>query len=143
MLIGLSVAGTAAALEEDERYSLGTAATAGASTQALASSSLDYVTGSTGADTANQTILKRALVGAATGATATKMAYNPKTNIEPKNVTSDKSAAIEASAGTAFAERGKKTKKNKKGHRPPGWDKGKKTGWGDSDVPPGHAKKNK
>jgi hypothetical protein len=25
--------------------------------------------------------------------------------------------------------------------RPPGWDKGKKTGWGDCDVPPGQAKK--
>ncbi|MBI2678894.1 MAG: hypothetical protein HYX28_08935 [Candidatus Koribacter versatilis] len=27
------------------------------------------------------------------------------------------------------------------GNRPPGWDKGKKTGWGDCDVPPGQAKK--
>ena len=26
-------------------------------------------------------------------------------------------------------------------HRPPGWDKGKKKGWGDCDVPPGQAKK--
>lgn len=25
--------------------------------------------------------------------------------------------------------------------RPPGWSKGKKTGWGDCDVPPGQAKK--
>jgi len=25
--------------------------------------------------------------------------------------------------------------------RPPGWDKGRKTGWGDCDVPPGQAKK--
>jgi hypothetical protein len=25
--------------------------------------------------------------------------------------------------------------------RPPGWDKGKKKGWGDCDVPPGQAKK--
>jgi Ni/Co efflux regulator RcnB len=25
--------------------------------------------------------------------------------------------------------------------RPPGWDKGKKTGWGNCDVPPGQAKK--
>jgi hypothetical protein len=25
--------------------------------------------------------------------------------------------------------------------RPPGWDKGKKTGWGDCNVPPGQAKK--
>jgi hypothetical protein len=25
--------------------------------------------------------------------------------------------------------------------RPPGWDKGKKTGWGDCDVPPGQVKK--
>jgi len=26
-------------------------------------------------------------------------------------------------------------------NHPPGWDKGKKTGWGDCDVPPGQAKK--
>lgn len=26
-------------------------------------------------------------------------------------------------------------------HRPPGWDRGRKTGWGDRDVPPGQAKK--
>jgi hypothetical protein len=26
--------------------------------------------------------------------------------------------------------------------RPPGWSKGKKTGWGDCDLPPGQAKKN-
>jgi len=25
-------------------------------------------------------------------------------------------------------------------HQPPGWNKGKKTGWGHCDVPPGHAK---
>jgi len=25
--------------------------------------------------------------------------------------------------------------------RPPGWDRGRKTGWGDCDVPPGQAKK--
>jgi hypothetical protein len=136
--IGLFIAGTAAA-SDDERYSVGTAATAGASTQVLASSGLDYVTGSTGSDTPSQTILKRALVGAATGATATTMAYQPKTNIQPKNVSND--TAIEALTDTASAERGKKGKKHKKGHRPPGWDKGKKTGWGDSDVPPGLAKK--
>lgn len=142
VLIGLSFAGTAVA-SDDEKYSVGTAAAAGASTQVLASSGLDYVTGSTGADTPSQTILKRALVGAATGATATKMAYEPKTNIEPKNVPSDEPAVIQAAkASTASLDRGKKSKKgkgkNKKGHRPPGWGKGKKTGWGDSDVPPGH-----
>lgn len=26
-------------------------------------------------------------------------------------------------------------------HRPPGWSKGKKTGWGNCDLPPGQAKK--
>lgn len=26
-------------------------------------------------------------------------------------------------------------------HRPAGWDRGRKTGWGDRDVPPGQAKK--
>ncbi len=28
-----------------------------------------------------------------------------------------------------------------KGERPPGWSEGKKTGWGDCDLPPGQAKK--
>ena len=28
-----------------------------------------------------------------------------------------------------------------KGERPPGWSQGKKTGWGDCDLPPGQAKK--
>lgn len=48
----------------------------------------------------------------------------------------------------AWADKGGNKDKNKdKGHsandsgRPPGWDKGKKTGWGDCDVPPGQAKK--
>ncbi len=27
------------------------------------------------------------------------------------------------------------------GNQPPGWSKGKKTGWGDCDLPPGQAKK--
>ena len=35
----------------------------------------------------------------------------------------------------------KKEKKDWKGDKPPGWSKGKKTGWGDSMVPPGLAKK--
>jgi hypothetical protein len=26
-------------------------------------------------------------------------------------------------------------------HRPPGWDRGKKVGWGNCNVPPGQAKK--
>ncbi|GEM_PF-3798138 len=138
ILIGVSLAASAAA-SDDDRYSAGTAAATGASTQVLASTALDYATGSSGAsDSPAQTILKRALVGATTGATATAMSYEPKTNIQPKNVPGDEVAA--AAASTEPYSR-VKNKKWKKGHRPPGWDKGKKTGWGDSDVPPGLAKK--
>ena len=36
---------------------------------------------------------------------------------------------------------GYKNKKHKQKDRPYGWDQGKKTGWGDDDVPPGQAKK--
>lgn len=93
-------------------------------------------------DTPAQTVLKRALVGAVTGATATSMSNKPATNFQPDNPAKETPAAFAAAKDDASGRHGKKHKKNKKGHRPPGWDKGKKTGWGDSDVPPGLAKKN-
>ena len=142
-LIGVALAGSAAA-SDDDRYSAGTAAATGASTQVLASTGLDYATNSSDVtDSPSQTILKRALVGAATGAVATKMSYEPKANFVPENVSDGQSAATEVSAASALRASGKKSKKPKKekGHRPPGWDKGKKIGWDGSDVPPGHAKK--
>lgn len=139
MIMGMMLTGSAMA-SDDKRYSAGTAAVTGASTQVLASTALDAVTGSGGAtDTPSQTILKRALVGATTGAVATKMSYEPKTNIQSSNVSEAASVVATTTSVASLSE--KRGKKSKKGHRPPGWDKGKKTGWGDSDVPPGQARK--
>src|SRR5262245_53958076 len=85
MIVGLSLAGVSSA-EEERKHSAGTAAAAGASTQVLASTALDYTTNSGEAtDSPTQKILKRALVGAATGAAATGMSYEPQTNVEAKN----------------------------------------------------------
>ena len=60
-------------------------------------------------DETNKKILKDAIVGAVTGATATEA-----TKEDPKE--------------------------SAEGHRPPGWDKGKKEGWNGGDEPPGFAK---
>ncbi len=61
-----------------------------------------------------------------------------------------KERSTKSKASHSDTDKTKKTKKTK-GHetaaqdktgddRPAGWDKGKKTGWGDCDVPPGQAK---
>ena len=68
---------------------------------------------------ANKKILKDAVVGAVTGATATEA-----TKGDLKGPDKDKKH---------------KKDKPKDGHRPPGWDKGKKVGWGGKDMPPGLA----
>ncbi len=47
------------------------------------------------------------------------------------------------SAETIFRQVKDNDKKGKNGKRPPGWDKGKKTGWGDRNVPPGQARKDR
>ncbi len=45
-------------------------------------------------------------------------------------------------AGVALEHRqGKPAVLGTAAQQPPGWDKGRKTGWGDCDVPPGQAKK--
>lgn len=87
----------------------------------------------------NNKILKDALVGAVTGAVAaeaTKEDGVPATNISPANKSKKEEAGEERKGKKA-----KKAKKEKK--RPYGWDQGKKTGWGESDVPPGQKKKNR
>ena len=82
----------------------------------------------------NNKILKDAVVGAVTGAVAVEA-----TKDEP-------SPAAGAPATPAEEKHHKHKNFTQKHHkdkkRPYGWDQGKKTGWGDSDVPPGQAKKN-
>ena len=82
----------------------------------------------------NKKILKDAIVGAITGVAAVEATKDD--------------AAVSSAAGKAekTEKDGKGPKKNfgkkkKDKKRPYGWDQGKKTGWGDSDVPPGLAKK--
>ena len=99
----------------------------------------------------NKLILKRAVQGAVTGAVAAEFS---------KDDGGKKSGDSGAFGGIADAltkksssqsdedndeddyddEQGKKHKhkKSKEGWRPPGWDRGKKVGWGGGDVPPGH-----
>lgn len=87
-------------------------------------------------DDTNKKILRDAIQGAITGAVATE-------------ATKDEPAAAASAGGAAEKEKASKhakknfSKKDKLSRRPPGWDKGKKTGWGDSDVPPGLEKKSK
>ena len=103
-------------------------------------------------DEENKQILKDALVGAVTGAVAVEA-----TNNTPKTVEAAAESPTEVDKHKHWWK-GKKNFKEKKRHhhdedkdenhehrkdkkRPHGWDMGKKTGWGDKDVPPGHAKK--
>ena len=101
-------------------------------------------------DEENKKILKDAIVGAVTGAVAVE-------------ATKDEKAPAPAPAATTAPGEAKKNFWHKKRHhheddddddqgehhhkkdkkRPHGWDMGKKTGWGDKDVPPGLAKKEK
>jgi hypothetical protein len=79
----------------------------------------------------NKQILKDALAGAVTGAVAVEATKNTPSAVEAKK----------ADATTTNIEpKHSQKNKSKEGHRPPGWDKGKKTGWGGADVPPGQQK---
>jgi hypothetical protein len=90
-----------------------------------------------------KTVLKRAVQGAITGAVAAEFA---KDDGDDKKSDGDGGGIGDALSSLAGGDQdeddhdgGKsKHKKSKEGHRPPGWDRGKKTGWGDGDVPPGH-----
>ena len=89
-------------------------------------------------DDQNKKILKDAVVGAVTGAVAVEA-----TKDEPK---ASESASTTPSAADSERSRDKHknfSHKHKDKKRPHGWDMGKKTGWGDSDVPPGLAKKDR
>lgn len=111
------------------------------------------------------TTLKRAFTGAATGAIAAKTSGGRD---EPADdaaavladwLKTTKDENLNAKALAAKAERKKREHDDDdgheghkhhgdgdhgmdaEGHRPPGWSKGKKKGWGDGDMPPGLMKK--
>lgn len=82
----------------------------------------------------NKKILKDAIVGAITGAVSTEATKE------------DSVAGVAASEADVHKHEKKKNKNfshkdKKEKRRPHGWDMGKKTGWGNKDVPPGLAKK--
>ena len=93
----------------------------------------------------NKVILKRAVQGAVTGAVAAEFAKDD--GKENKGSDSDAAESIaDALTTKSSSENGEdddshgkkhKHKKSKEGWRPPGWDKGKKTGWEGGDEPPG------
>lgn len=78
-------------------------------------------------DDANRKILRDAAVGAATGVAAVE-----GTKDEPKG-------SVQAQNGEPRKDHDKDGAR-RKGHRPPGWDKGKKEGWNGGDTPPGFKK---
>ncbi len=86
----------------------------------------------------NKKILKDAIVGALTGAVATEAS---KDGVSSQSTTKAVTDALSSSSDKESDKQDKvkknfgKKKKIKK--RPYGWDQGKKTGWGDGDVPPG------
>jgi hypothetical protein len=95
----------------------------------------------------NRRILKDAVVGAVTGAVATEASKDERTSeVAPTGAFQETPSGKDKK----LHPHGKDEKRNKKkgwgwrkrqGHRPPGWDRGEKTGWGDSDIPPGLARK--
>ncbi len=82
-------------------------------------------------DEAGKEVLKDAIIGAITGAAATEATTDSTTVAENKGGEAKKNFTVKRS----------KKDKSRKGSCPPGWDKGKKTGWGGKDLPPGLAKK--
>ena len=96
---------------------------------------------------ANKKILKDAIVGAVTGAVAVEATKEgapivsealPVTAVEDSGVKRHQYRDKKHHPKKNFHEKKKKDKK-----RPHGWDMGKKTGWGDKDVPPGLAGKDR
>jgi len=95
-----------------------------------------------------KTILKRAVQGAITGAVAAEFAKDDGKDGGSKD--SGDGGGISEAVGRLAGHEDEdgdhdddhghkhKHKKSKEDHRPPGWDRGKKTGWGGGDVPPGH-----
>lgn len=128
----------------EDQDKAGEGAMVGASTQVLTSTSLDYVTNPDGLpEDPNKVVLKRAVVGAVTGATAASMTADSNSSKVDVGVAakSDENTTLKLSVNEEHKSKKKWKWKFWERSRPPGWDRGKKTGWGDSDVPPGLANK--
>ncbi len=98
-----------------------------------------------------KTILKRAVQGAITGAVAAEFAKDDGKDDGSKDSGDGGGIGEVVEKLTGNEDENdddhdddddgwdkSKHKKSKEDHRPPGWDRGKKTGWGGGDVPPGH-----
>jgi hypothetical protein len=94
-------------------------------------------------DDANKKVLKDAVQGALTGAVAAEATKDEAPAPEAATAGGAPSKDREKKAAGKAHGKGRKDKDHKDKDRPHGWDQGKKTGWGDSDVPPGLAKKGK
>ena len=160
IVLGLTAQGNFI-LAEDSDGGLGTAgqgAVVGASTQVVTSTALDALTapqpqyvrvqGPDGQyywqevhqqESATSKILKRAITGAVTGAVAASMSKDSKEG-STSFITNTKATKILDEAQKVAKAKGKNSKED---FRPPGWDKGRKEGWNDGDIPPGLRGKNK
>ena len=131
----LALASQAFAKEDDSSNQAATGAVVGAGTNVLAGAALDSLTGSSQTTVdPNKAILKQAVQGAITGAVAAGVAGGEDKG-SGESVTS--TATTIATNVTPKNKKWDKHKKTKEGHHPPGWDRGKKVGWGEGDTPPG------
>lgn len=133
--------------EDQTDSNVGTAMATGASANVLSEAAIDYTTGSNiSQDPWWKRALKRAMSGAASGAAAVKTSSeiadedaSEAADVSQKN----KKESAKMHAEEHISHEHEHAKKEKDEFRPPGWDKGKKKGWGDGNVPPGLQKKNK
>lgn len=152
----------------DDSKSLATGAVVGAGTNVLASTALDVVAPSQSTQTRyvqvqgpdgqmytqavqvsvqesqTQKVLKQAIAGGITGAVAAKVAGG-----DGKDQKSDGDSSVVETVSEVVTTTKIKTEDDDDdhdkhhGHRPPGWDRGRKEGWGGDDEPPGWNKKDK
>lgn len=150
---------------DEEKADLGQGALVGAGTQVMGDAAAESLVSPQVRQSPWWTTLKRAFTGAATGAVAAKTSGAQDAKAASGSAASKIEDAIAAATGAAtttaatgspdavddgkdkahehknkkmkHAGKKKHGKKNSEGHRPPGWDKGRKTGWGEGDVPPG------
>jgi hypothetical protein len=92
-----------------------------------------------------QKVIKQGIAGAITGAVAAKVAGS-----DSKDQKSDSGSGILDNVSEALTTTKIQTEDDDDhdhdkhhGHRPPGWDRGRKEGWGGGDEPPGWSKKDK
>lgn len=89
----------------------------------------------------NKKVIKDALVGAVTGYAAVEATKDNPQAATAASTTTAAATGPEVNYEPARHHHGKGPKGHGPSHRPPGWDRGKKTGWQGSDVPPGLKKK--